>query len=79
MGPIQALILIVVIGVCLYLAEHFIPMAEPIKVVLRVLVVLGCIIFLLNVFVFGSNDYFHVHQSPSHHSQKGKSACLQLS
>ncbi len=44
---IQLLIVIVIIGVCLYLVEKFIPMDDAIKIVLRVVVVLACVYWLL--------------------------------
>lgn len=47
---ITALIVLVVAGVCLYLVENYIPLAEPIKIVIRVVVVLFLILYLLRVF-----------------------------
>ena len=40
---------LVVLGAVLYLVEHFIPMAEPIRVVIRILVVLILIWYLLRM------------------------------
>ena len=45
---IAILITLVIVGVCLYLVNAFIPMAQPIKTVINVLVVLFLIIMLLN-------------------------------
>ncbi|HQR34968.1 MAG TPA: hypothetical protein PLK30_19685 [Blastocatellia bacterium] len=50
MSIITIIIVLVVIGLVLYLIENYIPMAAPIKTVLRVVVVLGLCIWLLNVF-----------------------------
>lgn len=47
---ITALIVLVVAGVCLYLIENYVPMSEPIKVVVRVIVILFLIVYLLRVF-----------------------------
>lgn len=47
---IQLLILLIIVGVCLYLVENFIPLSPPIKVVIRVIVVLVLIIYLLQAF-----------------------------
>lgn len=47
---ITALLVIVLAGVALYLVEHYIPMSEPFKVVLKVVVVLFLILYLLQLF-----------------------------
>ena len=47
---IQILIVLVIVGVCLYLVNQYVPMAPPIKTVLMVVVVLILCIWLLNVF-----------------------------
>ena len=47
---ISLIILLVVIGLCLYLVENYIPMSPPFKIVLRVVVVLISIIILLRAF-----------------------------
>ncbi len=44
---IQLLFVIVIIGVCLFLIERFIPMDDAIKTVLRVVVVLAIVYWLL--------------------------------
>jgi len=49
---IQAIIVLVIVGVCLYLAENYIPMSPPIKTVLRVVVVLLLIVYLLSLIGF---------------------------
>lgn len=47
---ITVLIVLVIVGLCLYLAETYVPMSPPIKTVLRVVVVLFLILWLLRVF-----------------------------
>jgi hypothetical protein len=47
---ITVLITLVIVGVCLYLVETYIPMSAPIKTVIRVIVVLILVIWLLQVF-----------------------------
>ncbi len=47
---IEILLVLVICGVVLYLVENFIPMAEPIKVVIRVIVVVLLALFLLRAF-----------------------------
>jgi hypothetical protein len=44
---ITLLIVLVVIGVCLYLLETYVPMSPPIVIVIRLVVVLIVIVFLL--------------------------------
>lgn len=52
---IGLLIVLVVLGVALYLVETYVPMSPPIKVVIRVVVVLLIIVYLLRA--FGVADY----------------------
>lgn len=47
---ITLLIGIVIIGVALYLIETYVPMSPPIRVVLRVVVVLVIVVWLLRAF-----------------------------
>lgn len=47
---VEILVVLVVIGVCLYLVNAYVPMAAPIKTVVNVLVVLCLVVWLLNVF-----------------------------
>lgn len=47
---ISLLILLVVVGVCLYLIETYIPMDPAIKTVIRVVVVLLLVLYLLQAF-----------------------------
>jgi hypothetical protein len=50
MTLIDLVIVLVVCGVCLYLVETYIPLAPPIKVVIRVVVVLVLVLWLLQAF-----------------------------
>jgi len=47
---IQMIIILVVLGLCLYLIETYIPMSPPIQMVLRVVVVLFSVLYLLSMF-----------------------------
>jgi hypothetical protein len=47
---IALIVTLVIVGVCLYLVENYVPMSPPIKTVLRVVVVLVLILFLLSAF-----------------------------
>lgn len=49
---VNAVITLVVVGLILYLIENYIPMSEPIKVVIRVIVVIALILYLLKIFGF---------------------------
>jgi len=47
---IQLLIGLVIVGLLLYIVENYIPLSAPIKLIIRVVVVLLVIIWLLNFF-----------------------------
>ncbi len=47
---LTVLIVLVIVGVCLYLINQYIPMSPPIKTVLNVLVVLILVVWLLQAF-----------------------------
>ena len=47
---IAVIVTLVIIGVCLYLVEAYIPMSPPIKTVIRVVIVLMVCLWLLNLF-----------------------------
>jgi hypothetical protein len=53
-GLISIIVTLVVLGLILYLVENYLPMAEPFKVVLRVVVVIALILWLLRAFGFWS-------------------------
>ena len=55
MDLISLLIVLVVVGVALYLIENYIPFSPPIKVIIRVVVVLVLILWLLKVFGINTN------------------------
>lgn len=51
---LSLVITIIVVGVLLYCANRFIPMAPPIKNILNIVVVLCLVVYLLSAFgVFG--------------------------
>lgn len=47
---IHLIIVLVIVGVCLYLIENYVPMSDPIKVVIRVVVILILVLYLLRAF-----------------------------
>jgi hypothetical protein len=47
---IQVIIVLIIVGVCLYLIQTYIPMSPPIKTILMVVVVLVLCLWLLQVF-----------------------------
>jgi hypothetical protein len=49
MSLIYIILVLVILGVCLYLIETYIPMSPPIKLVIRIVVVLFLVIWLLQV------------------------------
>ena len=54
MSILSVLVMIVVVGVLLYCANAFLPMAAPVKKILNIVVVLGLVLWLLWAFgVFG--------------------------
>ena len=50
MSIISVVIILVVIGVCLYLIETYVPMPPPIKLIIRVIVILLLVVWLLQIF-----------------------------
>ncbi len=49
-GFIVPLIVFVIVGVCLWLIETYVPMADPFKIVLRIVVILLLVLWLLRSF-----------------------------
>ena len=47
---IQLLITLVVLGVVWYLIETYVPMAEPVKTVIRIVLILFLCLWLLSIF-----------------------------
>ena len=61
MELIQVVIILIVIGVLLWLANKYIPMDGKIKQILNIVVVIAVILWLLNVFgVFSSLRGIHI-------------------
>lgn len=50
---ISLIVTLVILGVCLYLIETYIPMSPPIRTVIRIVVVLVLILYLLRAFGVG--------------------------
>ena len=50
MDLIQVVIVLIILGVCLYLVQTYVPMAQPIKTLITVVVVLCVCLWLLSVF-----------------------------
>lgn len=57
---IEMLVFIVILGVCLYLVEAYVPMSPPIATVLRVVVVLIVVLWLLSSFGFIGGSQFNL-------------------
>lgn len=55
MPIVNILIVLVVVGVCLWLVQTYIPMAAPIKTIINVVVVLLLVIWLLQLFGITGN------------------------
>jgi len=51
MGLIGVVVVLIIVGVLLYLVETQIPMAAPIKVIIRVVVILVVVLWLLQLFI----------------------------
>jgi len=49
MGLIAFVLVLAVVGVILYMIETYIPMAEPIKLVIRVVIVIAVVLYFLKV------------------------------
>jgi hypothetical protein len=50
MSIVGILLVLVIVGVCLYLVQTYVPMAAPIKTVITVVVVLLLVVWLLEAF-----------------------------
>ena len=50
MSLISLVVVLIVVGVLLWLANSYIPMAESIKRILNIVVVIAVVLWLLNVF-----------------------------
>jgi hypothetical protein len=59
MSLIGLIIVLVVVGVCLYLLNTYVPMAKPIKTIINVVVVMVVILWLLQSFgIFQTGIHF---------------------
>jgi hypothetical protein len=50
MPIINVVVVLIVVGVLLWLANTYLPMADPIKKIMNVVVVIAVVLWLLNVF-----------------------------
>jgi hypothetical protein len=57
---LQILIVLIVVGVCLWLVSTYIPMPAPIRTVINVIVVLILVIWLLQLFGIGDLTVGHL-------------------
>lgn len=53
MPLIQLVVILILVGLGLWLINRYVPMAEPIKTILNVVVVLVVLLWLLGIFGFG--------------------------
>jgi len=53
MGLIEVVVVLIIVGVLLYLVETYLPIAPPIKLVIRVVVLLVVIVWVLRLFLPG--------------------------
>jgi hypothetical protein len=51
MGLIELVVILIVIGVLLWLVETQLPIAPPIKTIIRVVIILVVVLWLLRLFV----------------------------
>jgi len=61
MPLLNVIVILIIIGVGLYLINRFIPMAEPIKTILNVFVIVVVCLWLLNLLGFLSNVWVGRH------------------
>jgi len=47
---ITVFVTLVIVGLCLYLVETYVPLAQPIRMIIRVVVVLMVVLWLLQIF-----------------------------
>lgn len=50
MSLLGLLLVLIIVGVCLYLLNLYVPMAAPVKTIINVVVVLVVIVWLLSAF-----------------------------
>jgi len=47
---IQMIVILVVLGFCLYLVETYIPMAPPVQMLIRAVIILFSVLYILSMF-----------------------------
>jgi hypothetical protein len=60
MPLINLVIVLVVVGVLLYLVNHYLPMDKKIKSILNIVVIIAVILWLLNAFGVFSGSNIHI-------------------
>lgn len=50
MDLVQLIVILVVIGVMLWLIENYLPISQPIKLIIRVVIILVVCLWLLRIF-----------------------------
>ena len=50
MDLLQVIVVLIILGTCMYLVNTYLPIAQPIKTVINVLVVLVIVVWLLSLF-----------------------------
>jgi hypothetical protein len=53
---LHLVIILMLIGVGLYLLNRFVPMADPIKTIINVVVIVCCVLIVLQAFGLFDND-----------------------
>jgi len=54
MNLVHVVVVLVIVGFCLYLVNQYVPMQPPIKMAVNVIIVLVLVLWLLDVFGFGN-------------------------
>lgn len=47
---IQMIVILVVLGFCLYLVETYIPMSPPVQMLIRAVIILFSVLYILSMF-----------------------------
>jgi len=47
---VQMIVILVVLGFCLYLVETYIPMSPPVQMLIRAVVILFSVLYILSMF-----------------------------
>ena len=61
MSLISVILVLAIIGVILYFIENYIPMSPPIKVLIRIVIVIFVILWLLQLIGFSGPAFPRIH------------------